>query len=640
MTQESLKTSYTAWLFVSLFGLVLLEASSATAQQTQLTTRQQVIRPLALPSDTPIIPPSDVPEYGFYGYSAWQGGPGEYAGQRLDLMPAGYPAATNTARLLSFFTMSDIHITDKESPAEGLYYGWTAPFGAGGLSAAYSPVILSTTHVLNAAIIAVNALHRQTPFDCGLFLGDAINNSQYNELRWYLDVIDGKFIEPSSGAHRGADTIGYQKPYQAAGLDPSIPWYQVIGNHDQFWSGVNFINPKLLDALVGTNIINMGTNSADPAAVDSTGAYMGVVDGATTYGEVIGAGLTNLFPVPPTVVADPTRHSLATTNSPSQNWMCEFTNTTSLPVGHGFQISNLTNDFACYTFQPLTNLPLKVLVLDDTAKANIPAAGPTYYASGSMDWKRYNWLTNELQMGQDADQLMILAAHVPINPQQDVDNTNITPQFDTSCVPPVTGAPLSCQSDAQLIATLHNYPNLILLLAGHRHKNTVTPQPSPDLAHPELGFWEVETASLRDFPQEFRTFDIRRNCDNTISIVTVDVDPAVEEGSPAGDSRDYAIGASRIFGETTFTNITSHAYSAELVKPLTPAMQARIADYGGPLGHRLSIERDGTGAKLTFAGQLQCADAIPGPWNEVTGATSPWRVPVSEGEKFFRAVEQ
>jgi metallophosphoesterase (TIGR03768 family) len=628
-----------AWLVASILGLVTFEAARAAAQPTQLTTRQQVIRPLALPSDTQEIPPSDVAEYGLYGYSAWQAGPGEYAGQRLDLMPAGYTAATNAARLLSFFTMSDIHITDKESPAQGLYYGWTAPFG-GGSSAAYSAVILSTTQVLDDAIKAINALHRQTPFDCGLFLGDAINNSQFNELRWYIDVIDGKLITPSSGAHHGADTIGYQKPFQAAGLDPSIPWYQVIGNHDQFWSGVSFINPKLLDALVGTNIIDMGTNSADPAAVDSTGAYMGAVDGATAYGEVSGAGLTNDFQSPPTVAADPSRHSLATTNSPSQNWMSEFTNTTSFPVGHGFQISNLTNDFACYTFEPKANLPIKVLVLDDTAKANIPAAGPTYYASGSMDWKRYNWLTNELQQGQDAGQLMILAAHAPINPQQDLFNTNADPQFNTNCVPPITGPPLSCQSDAQLIATLQNYPNLILLLAGHRHKNTVTPQPSPDPDHPERGFWEVETASLRDFPQEFRTFDIRRNCDNTISIVTVDVDPAVEEGSPAWDSRGYAIATARIFTNIAFGDTTSHAYNAELIKQLTPAMQARIANYGQPLGRRMTIARDGTQARLTFAGILQSANALPGPWKEVTGARSPYTVPASAGAKFFRAVEE
>ena len=41
-----------------------------------------------------------------------------------------------------------------------------------------------------------------------------------------MDVIDGKMIYPSSGAHKGARNIDYQKPYQAAGLDKSIPWYQ------------------------------------------------------------------------------------------------------------------------------------------------------------------------------------------------------------------------------------------------------------------------------------------------------------------------------------------------------------------------------------------------------------------------------
>ena len=80
-------------------------------------------------------------------------------------------------------------------------------------------------------------LHKKSPFDFGISLGDAINNNQYNEARWYIDVMDGKIISPSSGSHRGADSIDYQKPYQSAGLDKSIPWYQAIGNHDHFFMG-------------------------------------------------------------------------------------------------------------------------------------------------------------------------------------------------------------------------------------------------------------------------------------------------------------------------------------------------------------------------------------------------------------------
>jgi hypothetical protein len=139
-----------------------------------------------------------------------------------------------------------------------------------------------------------------------------------------------------------------------------------------------------------------------------------------------------------------------------------------------------------------------------------------------------------------------------------------------------------------MLAGLHAYSNLILWISGHRHVNVVTPQPyDPSIQGqgPENSFWEVETASLRDFPQQFRTFDIRRNSDNTISIFVTNVDPAVRAGSPAAKSRGYAIGASRIFAATpdSILDTTSHAYNAELVKQLTPEMQDIIANHGSPI---------------------------------------------------------
>ena len=91
--------------------------------------------------------------------------------------------------------------------------------------------------MLDAAVRTINAIHEQRPIDFGVSLGDVCNNTQYNELRWYIDVLDGKAITPSSGAHAGAVTEHDEKPYQAAGLDKLIKWYQAIGNHDQFWMG-------------------------------------------------------------------------------------------------------------------------------------------------------------------------------------------------------------------------------------------------------------------------------------------------------------------------------------------------------------------------------------------------------------------
>lgn len=538
------------------------------------TTVQRQVLPVAVSASAPPVNPKDVALYARYGYSAWQVGPGLPISRRADLAP-GYSGAANVARLLSFFTMSDIHISDKESPAQPIYVGWSSSYGpsSSGLSAAYAPTMLSTTQMLDAAVQTVNALHRQQAFDFGIFLGDATNNSQYNELRWYIDVLDGRVITPSSGANAGADSIDYQMSFKAAGLDTSLPWYQVIGNHDQFWMGSALETDKTMQAHVSSVILDMEPNTNPSAGgVYRTGAYMGVVDGTTPYGDIIGAGLERDFSTPPTVVADPNRRTLSTSTSTTYNWMREFFSTGSNPVGHGFSQSNLDNDFACYSFVPRSDVPLKVIVLDDTVKG----PGQPNYAMGNLDPTRLNWLTAQLQAGQDAGQLMIIAAHIPLGPQNTLTDTTPCPVFVGSYV---TAA--GNMSDASLLATLHNYPNLILWIAGHRHVNVITPQVDPG-GDPTRSFWEVETASLRDFPQQLRMMEIRRNSDYTVSIIVTNVDPAVGTGTPAEKARGYAVGAARIFGATPaiLADTTSHAANAELVVQLTPAMQAKIAGVG------------------------------------------------------------
>jgi len=592
------------------------------------TTRQQTILPIAISNGTPQVAPSNVPMYAVYGYSAWQFGAGTNEGRKFDLMPAGYTGATNSIQLLSFFSMSDIHITDKESPAEVPYLGWSAGFlddGLAGLNhAAYSPVMFATTYRLDAAVRTINALHQVTPFNFGISLGDDANASQFNELRWFIDVMDGQYITPSSGAHAGATNIDYQMPFQAAGLDHSIPWYDAIGNHDQMWMGIGCpTTPKIQQALVGSNILNISTNGPllTPGGTEGTGMYVGTVDGTTPYGAVIEWGLTNLFVTPPTVVADTNRHSLTIDISSPTNYINEFFNTASLPAGHGFNQTITGSLAACYTFEPLTNMPIKMIVLDDTCKSNEPGQSAAFYGDGWLDAARYAWLTNELQKGQDAEQLMIIACHIPILPQADLFDTNSAPMF------------FDYQTETNLIATLHRYPNLLMVMAGHRHKNVVTPFPSPDPAHPEYGFWEVETASLRDFPQQFRTWDIRRNGDNSISIVTTDVDPQFETNSPAWKSLGYAIGAGRIFGNFSLTDTSSHTYNAELVKQLTPDMQAKLSgsrqtqsDYDGDGKADPTFYDENTGiwhVKLSGANYYQInttMDGLGGPGAVSVGA--------------------
>jgi metallophosphoesterase (TIGR03768 family) len=281
-------------------------------------------------------------------------------------MPLTYASASITQgkQLLRFFTFTDIHITDKESPSQVIYLQQMyypdllpAPYAALGdhpwssVTSAYSPVMLYSTQVLDAAVQTVNALHRQNPIDFGLSLGDTCNSTQYNELRWYIDVLDGKLIAPSSGAHVGSDNIDYQKPFQAAGLDKAIPWYQTLGNHDHFWIGSIPVDDFLRHSLVSDTVLAAGDVLYNYSSYSGPQYYMGFVDGSTPNGDILGAGPTDAYSSPPRVVADPDRRSLNRTE-----WMKEFFATSSDPMGHGFSLTDAQNGFACYSFVPKSDI--------------------------------------------------------------------------------------------------------------------------------------------------------------------------------------------------------------------------------------------------------------------------------------------
>jgi hypothetical protein len=229
----------------------------------------------------------------------------------------------------------------------------------------------------------------------------------------------------------------------------------------------------------------------------------------------------------------------------------------------------LTCDFACYSFEPKSSLPIKVIVLDDTQNASDPDSHSTW-GHGTIDKSRYDWLVSELDKGQTAGQIMIISAHIPIGVKLAEEGLGALMTWSSNAY----------VSDTELISKLHEYPNLIAWISGHRHENTVTAQISPDASRPELGFWEVQTPSLRDYPQQFRTFEIVRNSDNTISIFITDIDPSVKDGSFAAMSRSQSIAALEI-DNISNTNLY---YNAELVKQLSPEMQEKIKNYGTSIG--------------------------------------------------------
>ena len=190
---------------------------------------------------------------------------------------------------------------------------------------------------------------------------------------------------------------------------------------------------------------------------------------------------------------------------------------------------------------------------------------------------------------------MIVCAHIPVSPYAPPSQTTIAtfPYYSLF-------ATYSMISEETLLQKLWTYQNLIMWVSGHVHRNAITNQPPakptptvPSLYYGDLthAFWEVETPSLRDFPQQFRTFDIVCNSDATVSIFATDVDPAVADGSPAALSRTYGVGALKLFKldePAHFGDITVPALpllptgscNAELVVPLSPEMQAKLRGLG------------------------------------------------------------
>ncbi len=519
------------------------------------TTLERTIVPDPIPADAEKVLPYELAKYEANGYGAWSYGPGLAAERRLDLMPAGYDgtAAGAASRLLRFFAITDIHIADVQSPAQAIFFGYK-----GFLSSAYSGVMLYTHHVLDAAVRTVNAMHRDDPIDFGISLGDTCNNTQYNELRWYIDVLDGRRIDPrlrgeGQGARRTAGRVprrvrrGRPRP-----VDPLVPGAR---QPRPLLDGVpprRRLPPQDLRGRGDPRPRQRLRGSARPG---SRGFYMGCLDGRTPYGDIFGIGPVADFAAPPKVLAaDPDRRSLT-----KSEWMSEFFTTASSLKGHGFDAAAVDAGFACYTFEPKAGVPVRVLALDDTQRDDDPYDNG--YGHISLDKERHDWLIRELDRGQADGVLMIIAAHCPIGVEK-------APQ-------PMSWSSSAFGSEEDLLAKLHTYPNLILWIAGHRHCNAVTAFPSPDADRPELGFWEVETSSLRDFPQQLRTFELLRGSDDTVSILAVDVDPVVEDGSPAATSRTYGVAAQQIF-DNPIGRLPTGSYNAELVVPLSPEMKAQL----------------------------------------------------------------
>ncbi|WP_395694166.1 TIGR03767 family metallophosphoesterase [Nocardioides sp.] len=384
--------------------------------------------------------------------------------------------------LLAFAQLSDIHVVDAQSPMR-LEYGESLS------SSAYRPQEVFSGHVADAMVRALNDIGtgpvtgRKLAF--AIQTGDNSDSRQYNEIRWNIDVLDGEMVTVDSG-----DLTKYEGVMDQNAASYMTGYWHPDGTpegkvDDDPRSKYGF--PEIPGVLDAARL----PFQAEGLAMDwytAMGNHDGLIQGNFPANDIFRArAIGDVKPISGvdsrTVTADPDRRIID-----RDEWVQEHFNTTGTPVGHGFTQKNLDDDTAYYTFDRGI---VRFIVLDTV----LPAG-----EQGTIDAAQLTWLKKQLAASRK--RLVVLASHHPLESFKD-------PKLAT-----------------QVTNLLLGYDNVIAWVNGHTHDNNIWPHVRKDKRTKKVvgGFWEINTASHIDWPQQSRIIEIADNRDGTLSIFTTMVD--------------------------------------------------------------------------------------------------------------------
>jgi metallophosphoesterase (TIGR03767 family) len=433
---------------------------------------------------------------------------------RQDLALAHRGREDRREGLATVVQVSDLHITDVQNPMRFEYIDRIS-------KTAHRPQELLGVHGTAALVQRINSLPggpaTGRPVDAVMSTGDNTDNQSGNELEWLLTLLAGGTVVPDSGevgAFEGVVTSGLAeywqpetterdrykdlgfptvpglvaavtRPFETPGLN--VPWLLTMGNHDVVANGM-LENRAYVEEWSGGERKIFSARGDLPLLL---AARLATVKAGDDVGELIrgiaSSGTTR------TVRADERR--LPYSGAEYVRLLHQERFTGAGPVGHGYSLdAGSANLYYSHELAP----EVVAISLDSTNQA-----GGIDGSIGSTQW---SWLMRELERVRD--KYVLIFTHHPSDAMGNLASDPRTPSDGR-------------HSGAQLLHLLHRYSNVLAWVNGHSHRNRITAHPAVD---PRRSFWEINSVSHIDAPQQARTIEVARNGDGTVSLFTTMID--------------------------------------------------------------------------------------------------------------------
>jgi hypothetical protein len=411
-----------------------------------------------------------------------QTGPALALHDRTDLAPRAKVGAT----LATLAQLSDLHVRDAQSPGRVAFLDRLGPR----LGSAFRWHETLTAQTVAATVDAINAAHP----DAVLVTGDLIDSAQRNELVWALTLLRGGTVQPDSGRR------GYQGVQAASIADPLYyrPAVDAPRHPDLLARAVAPVRSAGLRApwhpVLGNHDILVAGEIAPSAATRAaaTGERLlvtpapellqqlrGIQPTRAQIDELLRAGLPGDTI---DVTPDPDRTQLAAADVIAR-----------LRRGTGAQER--------LDYGADIGDRVRLIVLDLVRRD----AG----SGGLVTAETLATLQRELAAA--GNRYILVTVHQPLDQ--------------------------TAGGDA-IFDLLDADPRVLAVLAGHTHRNAIAPRRTP-----AGGYWLITTASIIDWPQQWRALRLVQTAGGGVALETWMVDHTGrpnDEGSLAGIARDLA----------------------------------------------------------------------------------------------------